>query len=106
MIAASHSVLSSALQGRSLSHMAENILTEIYLIETHRDAPATDLLEITQALPNVLTRRGGKKWYGMGGLFTFSTPSCKPSPMKYFSQSESQYFIYPHRKIWFVTVVP
>lgn len=60
MIAASHSVLSSALQGRSLSHMTENILTEIYLMEAG-DVPATDLLEFTQALHN------------MGGLFTFST---------------------------------
>lgn len=65
MIAASHSVLSSALQGRSLSLMTENILTEIYLMEA-RDVPATDLLEITQALPNVSTRQGGNKWNGMG----------------------------------------
>lgn len=49
--------------------MTENILTEIYLMET-RDVPATDLLEITQAPPNVSTRRGGKKmeWNGGGCL--------------------------------------
>lgn len=112
MIEASHSVLSSALQGRSLSHMTENILTEIYLMETP-DVPATDLLEITQAPPNVSTRRGGKKMEWNGGVvylrYLYSStmnPSCSPSPMKYFILSESQHFIYPFRKIWFVTAVP
>lgn len=63
MIAASHSALSSALQGRSLSHMTENILTEIYLMET-RDVPASDLLEITQRVNETWGEKNGMEWGG------------------------------------------